>query len=224
MITERETIKCDAIFNEEHTHRFVLRKIWNKAKPMATVVMLNPCDADALITDTTTYLVINNVARLEEFGGVTIVNLYSMLTSKLSFKWNDDNELNLPENDGYIKKAAEEASKVILAWGRGVESNKRITERAMQVLNQLLEYKEKLFVISDGDRAGLHPLTPAIRNRWILKSFEEASEKNKSEKQVKNNPIEGSDAKTNESNKQDNMLYPNNKITSDLNQGSEANK
>lgn len=221
MITERETIKCEAIFNEEHTHRFVLRRIWNKAKPVATVVMLNPCDADALITDTTTYLVINNVARLEEFGGVTIVNLYSMLTSKLSFKWNDDNELNLPENDGYIRKAAEEANKVILAWGRGVESNKRITERAMQVLNQLLVYKDKLFLISDGERSGLHPLTPAIRNRWILESFKEASEKSKAKQDEKNIMTKDSEGNLNQSNNEDSLQSTINKISSDLNGGSE---
>lgn len=179
MITERETIKCEAVFNDNHTHKFLLKRVWNKNKPLATVIMLNPYDADALMTDTTTYLVINNVARLEEFGGVNIVNLYSVITTKLIFKWNPDDELNLQENDYYIKKAAEESSKIIIAWGRGVDSNKRLSERAMQVLNNLLEYKEKLFVISDGDRTGLHPLTPSIRNLWVLETLEEASKKQK---------------------------------------------
>ena len=179
MITERETIKCEAIFNVERTHRFLLKRIWDKSKPLATVVMLNPCDADALLTDTTTYLVINNVARLEEFGGVIIVNLYSLLTSKLIFKWNPDEELSLYENDDYIKRAAIEGSKVILAWGRGVDANKRLAERAMQVINNLMPYKEKLFVISDGERVGLHPLTPSIRNSWTLLTLEEASAKQK---------------------------------------------
>lgn len=185
MLTERETIKGEAIFNEERTHRFLLKRTWNKAKPLAAVVMLNPCDADALLADTTTYLVINNVARLEEFGGVIIVNLYSRLTSKLNFKWNDDTDLNLPENDVYIKKAAEEASKVILAWGRAVDTHKRVAERSVQVLNQLLEYREKLYVISDGERIGLHPLTPAIRNRWVLETFDSALEKRKLQEQEK---------------------------------------
>ena len=69
MITEKDTIKCEAIFNDEHTHRFLWRRVWNKDKPMATVVMLNPCHADNVITDTTTALVVNNVARLEKYGG-----------------------------------------------------------------------------------------------------------------------------------------------------------
>ena len=185
MITERETIKCEAIFNVERTHRFLLKRIWDKSKPLATVIMLNPCDADALLTDTTTYLVINNVARLEEFGGVIIVNLYSLLTSKLIFKWNPDEELSLYENDDYIKRAAIEGSKVILAWGRGVDANKRLAERAMQVINNLMPYKEKLFVISDGERVGLHPLTPRIRNSWTLLTLEEASAKQKELEQKK---------------------------------------
>lgn len=187
MLTEKETIKGEAIFNDERTHRFVLRRTWNKSKPQAMVVMLNPCDADSVICDTTTFLVINNIARLEEFGGVTIVNLFSLLTSKLSFKWSPDEELNLPENDDYIKKAVEESSKVILAWGRAVDTNRRIEERAMHVLNLLLPYREKLFLIFDGDRVGLHPLTPAIRNRWILEHFDEASERIKQKKQEKLN-------------------------------------
>lgn len=185
MITERETIKCEAIFNVERTHRFLLKRIWDKSKPLATVIMLNPCDADALLTDTTTYLVINNVAWLEEFGGVIIVNLYSLLTSKLIFKWNPDEELSLYENDDYIKRAAIEGSKVILAWGRGVDANKRLAERAMQVINNLMPYKEKLFVISDGERVGLHPLTPSIRNSWTLLTLEEASAKQKELEQKK---------------------------------------
>lgn len=185
MLTEKETIKGEAIFNETRTHRFVLKRTWNKAKPQATVIMLNPCDADSIICDTTTFLVINNIARLEEFGGVTIVNLFSLLTSKLSFKWCSDEELNLPENNDYIKKAAEESSKVILAWGRAVDTNRRIEERAMHVLNLLLPYREKLFLISDGDRVGLHPLTPAVRNRWILEHFDDASERIKQKKQEK---------------------------------------
>lgn len=187
MLTEKETIKGEAIFNETRTHRFVLKRTWNKAKPQATVIMLNPCDADSVICDTTTFLVVNNVARLEEFGGVTIVNLFSLLTSKLSFKWYPDEDLNLQENDDYIKKAVEESSKVILAWGRAVDTNRRIEERAMHVLNLLLPYREKMFLISDGDRVGLHPLTPAIRNRWILEHFDEASERIKQKKQKKLN-------------------------------------
>ena len=167
-------------------HRFLWKRVWEKSKPIATVIMLNPCESDGIITDTTTSLVINNVAHLEEFGGVAIVNLYSMLTSKLNFKWNADSDLNHEENDGYIMKAAEEASKVILAWGRAEETNKRVEERASAVSDMLKKYKDKLYVISDGTgRYGMHPLTPALRNRWLLESYETAKEKRKEQEKVK---------------------------------------
>ncbi|MBP3400420.1 MAG: DUF1643 domain-containing protein [Selenomonadales bacterium] len=186
MLTEKATIKCEVVFSDDHTHRFLWKRIWDKMKPIATVIMLNPCESDGIITDTTTSLVINNVARLEEFGGVAIVNLYSMLTSKLNFKWNSDADLNHEENDGYIMKAVEEASKVILAWGRAEDTNKRVEERVGELIKKLSKHKEKLFVISDGaGRYGMHPLTPALRNRWILESYEVAKEKRKEQEKAK---------------------------------------
>ena len=171
MITEKETIKCEAVFNEDKTHRVLWKRVWNKDKPMACVIMLNPCLSDNIVTDTTTSLVVNNVAKLECFGGVSIVNLFSLLTAKLDFR-SGGKELNDKENDAYIKKAAEEASIIVLGWGKGAEQNVRITNRAEQVLDLLTPYKEKFRVISDGERKGLHPLTPTIRAAWFLENFE----------------------------------------------------
>ena len=79
MKIEKETIRCEAVFNEEHTHRYLWKRIWNKDKALAAVIMLNPCMADTIVTDTTTFLVVNNLAVLERFGGVEIVNLYSKI-------------------------------------------------------------------------------------------------------------------------------------------------
>ena len=172
MITEKETIKCEAIFTDDHQHRLYWKRVWNKDKPMACVIMLNPCMSDNIVTDTTTSLVVNNVARLEEYGGVSIVNLFSLLTPKLQMRWARDIDINDPENDKYIKKASEEASTVILAWGKGAENNVRIVDRANQVIDLLAPHKEKFRVISDGKRKGLHPLTPTVRAQWTLESFE----------------------------------------------------
>ena len=129
--------------------------------------MLNPCQADNIIADTTTSLVVNNVAKLGKYGGVEILNLYSKLTTKLSFK-EPDEELNDKENDSYILKLS---SKTIIAWGKASNSNTRIEERAVQVIKLLLPYQEKLYMISDGSRIGLHPLTPSIRSKCILEKM-----------------------------------------------------
>lgn len=64
MKIEKETIRCEAVFNEEHTHRYLWKRIWNKDKALAAVIMLNPCMADTIVTDTTTFLVVNNLASI----------------------------------------------------------------------------------------------------------------------------------------------------------------
>ena len=173
MITEKDTIRCEAVFNDQHTHRYLWKRMWDKNKPLAAIVMLNPCQADNIVVDTTTALVVNNIARLETYGGVVVVNLYSLLTNKLHFRWNEDTRLNDAENDDYIVKAAEMCSTVILAWGKTGESNKRIAMRAKAVLELLSPYAEKLRIITDGIREGLHPLTPSLRRVWQLKNCDE---------------------------------------------------
>lgn len=169
MITEKDTIKSESVFNDERTHRFLLKRIWDKNKPLVTVVMLNPSLSDNIINDLTTNLCVNNVARLESYGGVQIVNLYSLLTSKLSFRWSSDEEINDPQNDEYIKQAVEDCEIAVLAWGRASATNDRIAERAVAVINMLAKHKDKFVTISDSEgRTGIHPLTPAARACWHL--------------------------------------------------------
>ena len=108
----------------------------------------------------------------EEFGGVILVNLFSVITNKLHMRWARDVDVNHPENDIYIQKAAEESSIVLLAYGKGVMNNIRIVNRINQVLTLLSKYQDKLMVISDGERSFLHPLTPSTRSVvWKLVPF-----------------------------------------------------
>jgi hypothetical protein len=173
MITEKDTIKCEAIFSDDKRHRLLWKRVWDKDKPLACVVMLNPCLADTLVTDTTSAIVVNNIASMSEFGGVSIVNLFSLLTTKLDFRYTADTNINDLENDNYIKKAADEAKIVILAWGKSADTNARIYRRAEQVIKLLRGQKEKLRVISDGQRMGIHPLTPSARSNWLLAEIDE---------------------------------------------------
>jgi len=176
MVTEKSIIKCEAVFNQEHTHRFSWKRVWGKdSKGVAAVIMLNPAQSDDIVMDTTSSLVVNNIARLEQFSGVEVLNLYSLLTSKLNFRWNSDEDLNQPENDEYIKKAAASSPCIIVAWGKSADTNKRIASRAKAVLGLLKPYQEKVHVISDGERDGLHPLTPSLRMQWMLKPFDWAA-------------------------------------------------
>ena len=177
MLNEKDTIRCESVFNDDRTHRFLWKRVWDsKDKPIACVIMLNPCIADNIITDTTTSLVVNNIARLEKYGGVNIVNLFSLLTSKLNFRWNSDQDLNDPENDNYIKKAALESDVIILAWGKSADSNQRIAARAEHVVAMLAEHRDKMMIITDGEKKMIHPLTPSCRQSWKLLPFDSLAE------------------------------------------------
>ena len=192
MSIEKTVIKCEVVFDdlEPHQHRFMWKRIWDKDKPLACVLMLNPANADCLIYDTTSYLVQNNIASLDTYGGVAIVNIYSKITSKLNLRWDSDEELNDSENNTYIKNAAAECDIVILAWGTGALTNKRVLGRIKDVLELLKPFSKKLHVITDGDEMrAVHPLTPAVRNEWILEQFEAKD----IEPTVKSNMAEGTD-------------------------------
>ena len=65
---------------------------------------------------------------------------------------------------------------MILAWGKASGSNQRIADRVAQVMAILEPYREKLAMITDGFRVGLHPLTPSIRAQWFLEALPEPSE------------------------------------------------
>lgn len=168
MIIEKDTIKAESIFNDEKTHRYLCKRIWNKDKPPIAVIGINAYLSDNIINDTTTTLIVNNAARLEDYGGVHILNLYSMLTNKLSFRYNSDEELSSKENDDYILRSAAECSKILLAWGRAESNNDRIAERVVKVIKLLKPYSDKLYCISDGKNNFYHPLCPAVRNHWNL--------------------------------------------------------
>ena len=49
MITEKTNIRMDSIFSDDKKHRFLLRRSWAKEGKIATVIMINPSDADYLI-------------------------------------------------------------------------------------------------------------------------------------------------------------------------------
>jgi hypothetical protein len=171
MLLEKETIKCEVAYSDDRKHRYMLKRVWNKEKPIACVITIQPSMANNLSMDMTTFLTINGVTNLEDYGGIIIVNLFSILTTKLNFR--SPELLNDVSNDVYIKKAAEEASVVILAWGKSATTNMKLYHRSEQVLELLEAYKEKLRVISDGVREGCHPLTPSLRARWALVGVDE---------------------------------------------------
>mgnify|MGYP000844292931 FL=1 len=171
MLTEKAILKTETVFSEDRRHRYLLRKEWDTKKPRATIVMTNPSSADLMTMDYTTLYIINNVVRLD-FGSVDIVNMVSKITTRLDVKNDIDSKADR-ENIDFIVKSADKADKVIIAWGKLGENNKKVRELQESLLETLRPFREKLYIIaSNNGEDGFHPLAPQIRFSWVLKKFD----------------------------------------------------
>jgi len=171
MLTDKATVKTEALFSDDRRHRYLLRKEWDTKKPKATIIMTNPSTADMLTMDYTTLYIMNNIVRLD-FGSIDIVNLTSKMTLKLDVPKDLDIKLD-DENIDYIIKSAEKSDKVIIAWGKLGENNKKVRDAQDYLLERLEPFKDKLCVIAnENGGSGFHPLAPQIRFSWILKKYE----------------------------------------------------
>lgn len=184
MFTEKVLLKTETVFSDDRRNRYLLRKEWDTKKPRATIIMTNPSAADLMTMDYTTLYILNNISKLD-FGAVDIVNLSSRITTKLNA--NEDLGLDIEkENAEFILKSAEKSDKIIIAWGKIGDNNKKVRAVQNELLTILKPFKNKLFCIAsseDGD-SGFHPLAPQIRFQWVLRAFTppvlpEQTEKNK---------------------------------------------
>ena len=171
MLSDKATVKTEAIFSDDRRHRYLLRKEWDAKKPKATIIMTNPSTADMLTMDYTTLYIMNNVVKLD-FGSIDIVNLVSKMTIKLDVQKDLEPMLDA-ENIDFIIKSAEKSDKVIIAWGKLGENNSKVREAQDYLLEHLKPFKDKLCVLaSENGGSGYHPLAPQIRFSWILKKYE----------------------------------------------------
>ena len=184
MLTEKVLLKTETVFSDDRRNRYLLRKEWDAKKPRATIIMTNPSAADLMTMDYTTLYILNNISKLD-FGAVDIVNLSSRITTKLNAS--EDLGLDIEkENAEFILKSAEKSDKIIIAWGKIGDNNKKVRAVQNELLTILKPFKNKLFCIAsseDGD-SGFHPLAPQIRFQWVLRAFtppvlQEQTEKNK---------------------------------------------
>ena len=171
MLTDKAILKTETIFSDDRLHRYLLRKEWDTKKPKATIIMTNPSSADLMTMDYTTLYIMNNVVNLD-FGSIDIVNMVSKITTKLDIKKDLDVKTD-KDNIECILKSAEKSEKIIIAWGKIGENNKKVREVQDKLLESLKPFKGKLYLIaSEKGECGFHPLAPQIRFSWVLKRFE----------------------------------------------------
>ena len=168
-IMEKNSIKTEAVFSHDKTQRYLLRKEWDKSKPKAMVIMINPSIATEVLVDHTTMFVMNNLSKLN-FGGVDIVNIFSTVDGSRKTKG-----LLIEaeqENKRQIISSADKVDSIIIAWGKIGDCQKCIQQKQEVLLQLLKPYEEKIFHIADGKgEIGFHPLAPQIRSGWHLIKF-----------------------------------------------------
>lgn len=165
MHTDKTTLSTEAIFNDDRTKRYLLRKTWNEKQPKLTIIMLAPSEASGIALDTTTQLVLNNTSRLG-FGSVFIVNLFATIND---FDLKQQTGSEDADNLTAIVDACQNCDQIIYAPGTGKAKNKIFLKRQEQVLKALLPMEEKLSCLCNEicNTRLHHPLSPAVRT-WIL--------------------------------------------------------
>jgi len=173
--SEKLTIKTESLFSDDGIHRYNLRKEWDKSLPTATIISISPSSQFNVTTDLTTQLITNNVHALG-FGSFELLNLYSKVdidikkVSSIEGLWDET-------TDNCIKASCDKAFNsdkgiIVLACGKLSSNNKKHGERENLLFSILSIYFEKVYCLrGHGARHFLHPLTPEIRNAWILESW-----------------------------------------------------
>lgn len=117
-VTERhETDRgiSKAWFSPCHNYRYALTRRWGSG-PTACWIMLNPSTADAFREDNTSRRVTTFTRRLGSFGAFTIVNLYSLRSTKPDALWHHPEPIG-PLGEQFLNSQATTRSFVIAAWG-----------------------------------------------------------------------------------------------------------
>ncbi len=138
-----------AKFSDCGKHRLLLWRLWDDKKPFLMFIGLNPSTANAE-SDDNTIRKIKAIATSNGFGGVYMTNLFTFIST-------DPKKLNItdgnhPDADFYLCTTANNAEKVICAWG-----NFEVLGRDKEVRSLLFD--ERLYALHiNKNGSPKHPL------------------------------------------------------------------
>ncbi len=135
---------------QNNQYRYLLRRVWDGAKPKISFIGLNPSVADERIDDNTVRKCIT-IARRDGFGEMTMLNVFGYRSTDPSVL----EDLHDPVgdlNDQYILEDCKAASKIVVAWGSHVPD-----ERHQTLLKLLTGFSLWCFAVNK-DGKPKHPL------------------------------------------------------------------
>ena len=170
-------IQIEILMSDDKKERYILKKIWDTEKPIATIITLYPSTSDLIINDSTTTFITNNVFKCG-FGGFYSVNLYS----KISTGNREFGKQDTKANDNYILRCAKISDNIIIACGSLPKTNKLVQNRLNSIIELLAKNKlrKKILFLTDSNKQdNFHPLAPKVRAKWefmwynLIKCMEE---------------------------------------------------
>jgi len=164
IVIKEATVQSKVIFSEDRRHRYLLERVWDSNKKVATVIMINPSFADELKTDMTVCKLMNFLMD-NDFGSIRIVNLYAFISTDPSALVNNPDAVGIL-NDQYIENSISNTDLIIVAWG--IEKTK-YTKRKAYVRNILIKHKKEVKgFMDDENKVGRHP---SRINKFILSDY-----------------------------------------------------
>jgi hypothetical protein len=163
-------VETDAFLSPCGTYRYWLNRWWDRSKPLAILVMLNPSSADVTEDDPTIHCCVR-LAKREGFGGIHVVNLFAYRTPDRKYLATVLDPIG-PDNDQHILEAVALGAVTVLAWGGFVAVPER-PNRVLEILRGTTKPLKCIEMIGPlGNRQPRHPLY--LRKNAVLIDFDEA--------------------------------------------------
>ena len=163
-------VKAEAEFDALRQNRFVLRRTWAPALPIAGFCLTNPSKAGEDLDDPTSCK-LQTYARLWNCGGIVLVNAFSWCaTDPKELHTRVESAQTTLINWDYIIQAATSCAFLVCGWGR----NGLIDGRAHQIRKLLAPVSAKakaLRLLSDNEPE--HPLYLPVKLMPIPYDFSE---------------------------------------------------
>ena len=131
----KSTLRTEVAYDDEMENKYIVKKEWDKTKRKVLILMKNAGQTGEVVQDQTIMNVMNNLAKLD-YGSVIIMNLFPSLEGK------DTNE-SATENLKCIQEEMTKVDDVIIAVGKGIETNKEAQKRL-----HMIEGTEKVYIFS----------------------------------------------------------------------------
>ncbi len=157
--TVRESYDKYAELSEDGVYRRMLSRTWNSSKGFMTYIMLNPSTADAVKDDQTIRKCVH-YARREDFGGISVVNLFDLRCTDPKKLFAGPHPPVTAENGKAIMRNVAFAGKIVCAWGANAD-HKRVFAQAQGLYQYIrMASTKKLWCL--GVTKNGHPVHPLM--------------------------------------------------------------